>query len=487
MLAVSLCSRGMLKSASRAHFSSSALALKHAPTVKCAIIGSGPAGFYTAYRLLEKLPDSHIDMYESLPVPFGLSRFGVAPDHPEVKNCQEKFEEVAESPRFRFIGNVTVGKDVSLETVKNNYNLMVLSYGSGYDRTLGVEGENLNGVFSAREFVGWYNGLPEFESLNPPLDQAEDISIIGNGNVALDVARILSCDPARLKPTDIAEHAYDALRKSTVKNIRIVGRRGLLQSAFTIKEIRELIREPGVNFSPLDPDYIHPYQTFIPLLARPKKRLFQLLEKIPAEMESKISSGQHFSRNVRLDYLQSPVKFSPNSSNSRLLSSARFEINSLVQDDIDSPATVLPTGEYISYPADLVFKSVGYKAYPLVGFEELGIPFDERRGLIPNQFGRVKDGVYVAGWVKNGPTGVIAETMRESFEVAETVIADYNDGLVNLELKPGFEAVSRQIQSQVVDWSDWKRLDDFEVMRGEQMSKTRSKFTSVKEMLEFLN
>lgn len=485
MFAITPSSRWIFKSISRAHFSSSVL--KNAPAVKCAIVGSGPAGFYTAYRLLEKLPNTQIDMYESLPVPYGLSRFGVAPDHPEVKNCQEKFEEVAESPRFRFIGNVTVGKDIPLETVKNSYNLMVLSYGSGYDRALGIEGEGLPGVFSAREFVGWYNGLPEFESLDPPLDQAENIAIIGNGNVALDVARILSCDPGRLKSTDIAEHAYDTLKKSTVKNIRIIARRGLLQSAFTIKEIRELLREPGVNFSPLDHDYLHPYQTFFPLLARPKKRLFQLLEKIPAEMEEKIKNGQELSRTVRLDYLLSPVKFSPNPSNSRLLSSAKFELNSLVQDDIESPATVAPKGEYVSYPTDLAFKSVGYKAYPLAGFDELGIPFDERRGLIPNQFGRVKDGIYVAGWVKNGPTGVIAETMRESFEVAETVIADYNDGKVDLNLKPGFEEVSSQIQSQVVSWGDWKRLDDFEVMRGNHMNKTRSKFTSVKEMLEFLN
>lgn len=197
--------------------------------LRIAIIGSGPAGFYTAHRLLQKVQDAVIDMYEQLPVPYGLVRFGVAPDHPEVKNCQDTFEEVAQSPRFNYIGNVRVGHDIELAKLKPHYDAMLFSYGADEDRRLGIPGEDLKGVFSARAFVGWYNGLPQFQNLKPDLQSGEHAVVVGQGNVALDVARILLAPLDHLKRTDITEQAIQALSESRIKHVRVVGRRGPLQ------------------------------------------------------------------------------------------------------------------------------------------------------------------------------------------------------------------------------------------------------------------
>lgn len=198
--------------------------------MRIAIIGSGPAGFYTAHRLLHKVQDAVIDMYEQLPVPYGLVRFGVAPDHPEVKNCQDTFEEVAQSPRFNYIGNVCVGRDIELSKMKPHYDAMLFSYGADEDRRLGISGEDLKGVFSARAFVGWYNGLPQFQNLQPNLQTGEHAVVVGQGNVALDVARILLAPLDHLRKTDITEQAIQTLSESKIKHVRVVGRRGPLQA-----------------------------------------------------------------------------------------------------------------------------------------------------------------------------------------------------------------------------------------------------------------
>lgn len=457
--------------------------------LKIAIVGSGPAGFYTAWRLLKKLPHASIDMYESLPVPFGLSRFGVAPDHPEVKNCQETFEKVAEAPQFRLAGNVAVGTDVPLRDLLANYNGLVFAYGAHKDRLLNVPGESLAGVCSARKLVAWYNGLPEFADLNPPLDGAEDVVVIGNGNVAIDVARVLSFDVSKFRSTDITDQAYEALKKSKIKRIRIVGRRGLLQSAFTTKEIRELVSDPRVMVDPLEPQYIDPYLPFLPILERPLKRVLEVLKRIPQYNEKR----EDPIRTLHLDYLKSPIKFYESLNNPRLLSATEFEINSLIQNDLSDPATVSGTGETIKYKSELVFRSIGYRAEPLPGMQEAGIPFDARYGVIPNNLGRVIGehgpirGLYVSGWVKSGPTGVIAKTMRESFEVAETILEDYIGGRIDAEHKPGYDGLRQSIKSRVVSWDDWLKIDKMELDRGRRVGKTREKFATVKEMLEVLS
>lgn len=383
---------------------------------------------------------------------------------------------------------------------------MLFAYGSSTDRELGVPGEHLPGVFSAREFVGWYNGMPQLTGLNPPLEKCETISIIGNGNVALDVARILLCNPeTHLKHTDITEEAYEVLKKSSVKHVNIIGRRGILQSAFTTKEIRELINEPGVQMKKLEEKYIEPYRAFIPMLNRAQKRMLQVIEKASNSYDpAKITKD---TRTFSLNYLLSPASFHEGTSPELLLSTL-LDINVLEQSDITSPAVATRTGEQIPIKNDLVFKSVGYKAVPLEGMHKLGIVFDERRGIIPNTFGRVLvqnkhgiiatesndlplepgNGLYVAGWVKTGPTGVIASTMREAFEVAETIIEDYYTDKVDKSNKAGLDGVKDKLNkaTRVVEWKDWEKIDKIEQERGKAIGKPRSKITNVEEMLNVL-
>ncbi|PMD23398.1 mitochondrial putative NADPH:adrenodoxin oxidoreductase [Hyaloscypha hepaticicola] len=397
-----------------------------------AVIGSGPAGFYTAYKVMSKIENSVVDMYEHLPVPFGLVRFGVAPDHPEVKNCQDKFEEVADSPRFNFIGNISIGDHdaaLPLRTLLPHYDAVLFAYGASRDRTLGIPGEDtLKGIYSARAFVGWYNGLPEYSDLAPDLTQGEEAVVIGQGNVALDVARILLQDPNILRSTDITGNAIETLQKSKVKRVRVVGRRGPLQAAFTIKEVRELMKLPPVAFHPVDESLI---PEDIKSLPRPTRRIMEVLKK-------------------------------------------------------------------------------GYKSEGLPGFSELGIPFEDRLGIIPNDhLGRVINdnegwsesstakpipGMYCAGWVKRGPTGVIASTMEDAFSTAESITMDWYGHLPFLNegkgSGQGWEGVKEEAERRGcrrVSWEDWKRIDAVEKAAGQRKGKEREKFTKVEDMLAVLD
>lgn len=458
--------------------------------MKIAVVGAGPAGFYTAGRLLDKLSTSTIDMFEALPVPFGLARYGVAPDHPEVKNCQEKFEEIAENKRFNFYGNVAVGHSVPLDKLYSNYNAVVFAYGASQDRKLGIAGENLPGVFSARQFVNWYNGHPDYTHLQFPLEKARNVVIIGLGNVGLDVARMLLCDPTRLRSTDIAENAYEALKKSTVERVSLVGRRGLLQSAFTTKEIRELINEPGVAMEPLNSEYIEPYEQFLSVLERPKKRLVQVLQKGTA---GKVFGSDHPQKSFSLKYLMSPTQFFKNERDPELLSATKFCINRLEQADIKSSATAIPTDEHETIPSDLAFRSIGYKSLPLPGLEHLNVKFDNRAGHIPNLYGRIigihgkeVPGLYAAGWVKNGPTGVIASTMFDSFEVAETLINDFNHQKIDTSARPGYDGIKDTLTSEPVSWKQWQSIDAFERKAGDR-TRPRAKILNKNQMLEVKN
>lgn len=246
-------------------------------SLRVCVVGSGPAGFYTAHQLRKRDPDARVDIVERLPVPFGLVRFGVAPDHPEVKNCINQFTELARSGHCRFIGNVSVGTDVSLSQLTPHYHAVVLAYGAEGDRVLGVPGEDLPGVYSARAFVGWYNGLPAHTNLNPDLS-GETAVVVGQGNVALDVARMLLTPIDQLKTTDICQHALEQLAESKVRRVRLVGRRGPLQVAFTIKELREMTKLAGCR-ALLDPGDFEQCRQLMSSLPRPRKRLTELDRK----------------------------------------------------------------------------------------------------------------------------------------------------------------------------------------------------------------
>ncbi|KAK4230066.1 mitochondrial putative NADPH:adrenodoxin oxidoreductase [Podospora fimiseda] len=475
---------------------------------RMAVIGSGPAGFYTAYRAMTRIQGAKVDMYEALPVPFGLVRFGVAPDHPEVKNCQEKFEEVASSPNFTFIGNVSVGTPsnhpddgatVPLNSILRHYNAVVFAYGAAKDRTLNIPGEStLKGIYSAREFVGWYNGLPEHSHLNPDLTQGDTAVVIGQGNVALDVARMLLSPPSTLAKSDIAEHAISTLSTSRIKHVHIVGRRGPMQAAFTIKEIRELIKLPSVKFQPFDTSLIPQDTSSLP---RAQRRLMEIL------LKGSPPSSSSFSKSWSLDFLLSPKSFLSSPSSPNQLSSTTFETTTLSPTPFTHNAFALPTGEHKTLPSSIAFRSIGYKSLPLPEFEELGIPFNDRWGTISNdRSGRVQHedrapdammtlasfpGLYCAGWVKRGPTGVIASTMEDAFNTADAIAEDWDKGRAEFlnGTGKGWEAVKSESGvevEKVVSWEDWKRIDNVEREKGKEKGKVREKFVRTGDMLSVL-
>lgn len=383
-----------------------------------------------------------------------------------------------------------------------HYDAVLLSYGASKDRTLGIPGEStLKRIYSAREFVGWYNGLPEFANLNPDLSQNEAM-VIGQGNVALDVARILLEDIDKLRKTDMASYALDALSRNQVKHVRVVGRRGPMQAAFTIKELRELMNLPDVAYE--SPDITSLVPSDLKALPRARKRLMEVLvkgSKTPAAGASK---------SWALDFCLSPTEFLPDQSQPQAVGATAFQHNSLSPDPFDPKARAVAENQTTSISSPLVFRSVGYKSTPMPEFENLDISFDQRRGVVGNDetFGRVMrsdrlegpglfHGLYCAGWVKRGPTGVIASTMEDAFMTASTIAGDWKSGKAFLpnnrlvgdraEESAGWSGVQAEVGSDlsrsVVDWHGWLAIDKAERQKGQEKGKDREKFTNVEDML----
>lgn len=382
-----------------------------------------------------------------------------------------------------------------------HYDALLLSYGASKDRELGIPGEKgLEGIFSARAFVGWYNGLPEYRNLNPRLDElGEEAVVIGQGNVALDVARILVMNLEELRKTDITEYALEALSKSQVKKVRVVGRRGPLQAAFTVKELRELLSLLDVGFPPVDPSLLPDDPSSFP---RAPKRIMQVLQKGPkTPLETAKKSWE-------LNFLRSPTAFLPSSTNPSQLGAVQFEKTQL-QDPIFSPTSrAIGTGEIETIPTGLAFRSIGYLSEPIPDFEKLHIPFNHARGLVPNEDGRVVTpledngdsaapvpGVYTSGWVKRGPTGVIATTMYDAFDTGDVIVSDWDSGRKFLEFggsgeKRGWDVLKGEVEKmglRPVSWSQWQRIDEAEKARGRAVGKEREKFASEEEMLKVLD
>ncbi|KAM0325553.1 hypothetical protein ACHAQA_007540 [Verticillium albo-atrum] len=449
-------------------------------------------------------------MYESLPVPYGLVRFGVAPDHPEVK---DKFDEIASSPNFTFVGNVSVGdaghqphsRTVALAALLRNYDAVLFSYGAVKDKALGVPGESsLGGIYSARQFVGWYNGLPESAGLAPDLTRGDEAVVIGQGNVALDVARMLLEDIDTLRKTDITEEALATLATSRVRRVHVVGRRGPMQAAFTIKEARELMKIPSVAFHPAEPSLIPPDLKSLPRAAK------RLMEVVAKGSQAQASTAP---RSWSLDFCLSPREFLASGSSPSFVGSTvleRTELNS----KFDPGAQAQLTGETVTIPSSLVFRSIGYKSSPLPGFQEAGVLFDERRGVVMNDgLGRVLrrtsantetdlmsepyPGLYCAGWVKRGPTGVIATTMQDAFETGDSIVRDWLSGLGFLveegqgSIQPaGWEGVRSETPENnglcTVDWRGWQKIDQAEREKGQEKGKEREKFTDTRDMIKIV-
>ncbi|XP_067860458.1 NADPH:adrenodoxin oxidoreductase, mitochondrial isoform X2 [Heptranchias perlo] len=395
------------------------------PELKVCIIGSGPAGFYTAQHLLKYHKSAIVDIYEKLPVPFGLVRFGVAPDHPEVKNVINTFTQTAHHDRCSFYGNVTVGKDISIQELKQAYHALILAYGAEANRILGIPGENLQGVYSARSFVGWYNGLPENRNLNPELS-SEMAVILGHGNVAFDVARILLSPIDMLKKTDITAPALEAVAASKVKRILLVGRRGPLQVAFTIKELREMINLPG-TCPLLNPSDFEGLKHIVKDLPRPRKRLTELMIKAALAMSSEKEAERRAAATKEwgLQFLRSPLEILPSNDGKRV-AGIRLSVTKL--EGSGESAKAVQTEDVEDLACGLVLSSVGYKSHPI----DPSVPFDQRQGIIPNHLGRVLHA-------------------------------------------PGIRSVS---------FSGWEKIDAVEVAKGEKADKPREKLLDVQEMID---
>ncbi|XP_019939131.2 NADPH:adrenodoxin oxidoreductase, mitochondrial [Paralichthys olivaceus] len=450
---------------------------------KVCIVGSGPAGFYTAQHLIKARQDVEVDIYERLPVPFGLVRFGVAPDHPEVKNVINTFTQTANHSRCSFYGNVNVGKDVSVKELQEAYHAVVLSYGAEGNRRIGVPGEDLAGVHSAKDFVGWYNGLPICQELSPDLS-CETAVVLGQGNVALDVARVLLSPIDILKKTDITQPALEALAESYIRRVLIIGRRGPVQVACTIKEFREMVNLPGTRPEMVVADF-EGVPEALKDLPRPRKRLTELMLKTaletPGEKEQERRSKA--SRTWGFRFFRSPVEVLADPEHNRT-AGIRLAVNRL--EGSGEGARAVLTGEVEDVSCGLVISSIGYKSLPI----DPSVPFDSHKAIVPNTMGRVQQttGLYCSGWLKTGPTGVIGTTMNNSFDTARSLLEDMESGTLDVSAaKSGSQTISALLEDRgvkPVTFSAWEKINSVEKRRGDAVGKPREKLLTVEEMLE---
>ena len=447
--------------------------------LRVAVIGSGPSGFYATEVLLKSDRHAIIDMYERLPTPFGLVRSGVAPDHPKLKQPILVYDKIARADDFNFIGNVSVGKDIAVTELRQNYHALIFAIGAQTDRKLNIPGEELAGSHTATEFVGWYNGHPDYRARSFDLSQ-EVAVIIGQGNVASDVCRMLAKTVDELKTTDIAEHALEALAESKVREIHIVGRRGPAQAKFTGKELKELGNlqhcEAIVNPSDLDmnPASLAELDDKGNSAGRKNVDLFKSFSSQPQSTKP---------RRCVFHFLRSPVELR----GKERLEQIVLEKNYLEGEPFKQIATGM--GEYLELDCGLLFRSIGYRGVAIPG-----VPFDDQRGVIRNQDGRIANdagevipGMYVTGWIKRGPTGIIGTNRADSVATVDALMKD----LQNFDPKQvpgaaGLAARFEQLGVRVVNYQDWLKIDSQEIERGKPRGKQREKFTQIKEMLSIL-
>jgi ferredoxin--NADP+ reductase len=428
--------------------------------MRVAVVGSGPAGFYAAGALLSADPPVEVDMFERLPTPWGLVRLGVAPDHPKLKTVSRAFERIADQPGFRFLGNVEVGRDLRHADLVRLYDAVIYAVGAQADRRLGIPGEDLAGSWPATEFVAWYNGHPDYQQLEFDLD-VERAVVIGNGNVALDIARMLALTREELAPTDATDASIAAIAAAEIREIVVVGRRGPAQASFTTPELHEMGELAGADVvvDPADLEGAAAKDT------NGERNLAVLREFAARPPEGK-------PRRVVFRFFQSPVA---------ILGDERVAADELVRNELDENERAVPTGERETLPCGLVFRSVGYR-----GVELPGVPFDAASGTIPNDGGRVGPGVYSAGWIKRGPTGVIGTNKKDATETVELLLEDAAAG--RLEPKPdatvaAVDALLAERGARVVEYAGWCAIDEAERAAGELGGRPRVKLCSWDELL----
>jgi ferredoxin--NADP+ reductase len=449
--------------------------------MRVAIVGSGPAGFYAANALLTADPPAEVDMIERLPTPWGLVRLGVAPDHPKLKEVSRAFERTAQRPGFRFFGNVELGRHVEHGDLTSLYDAVVYAVGAQTDRRLGIPGEDLQGSWSATEFVAWYNGHPDFQDV--PFDlSAERAVVVGAGNVALDVARMLSLTREELAPTDATDAAIEAIAASPIREIVLLARRGPAQAAFTTPELKEFGELAGADVD-VDPAELEldPASESALVGDTNATRNMEVLRSYAAR--ERVGKP----RNIQFRFCVSPVAIHGEDR----VEAVEIVHNELVVDERGRISAV-PTDEHETIPCELVFRSVGYHGIALQG-----VPFDMGRGTLPNVDGRVLDqdgnptpGVYCAGWIKRGPTGVIGTNKKDATETVAHLLEDAGAGLLGREDGANADAVVELLAERGADpvvYAGWEAIDAVERGAGEPHGRPRVKLCTWDELLTAAN
>ena len=427
-----------------------------------AIVGSGPAGYYTAEAAVKQWgEDARVDIFDKLPVPFGLIRTGVAPDHQSIKAVARRYEKTAIGDTVRFAGNVEIGRDIAIEELTELYDAVILATGAPRDRDLPIPGADSANVFGSAAFVGWYNGHPEYAALAPDLSGRHAV-IIGMGNVALDVARILSKTEAEFEGSDIVAHALELLRDSNIETITIVGRRGPHQIMMTPKELGELLRleraVPRVENADLPPpesdDMLDPGQ----------RKSVTLLREFAALSPSD-RAGKALS--INFDFFASPTLIEQEGGNLSGLVVERTELKD---------GRAVGSGETYRIPADLLISCIGYRTSPIVG-----VPFDERAGRFPNEEGRIAPALYCVGWAKRGPSGTIGTNRPDGYAVIEKVAEDIGEG-AGKRGREGFDELAQKRALDVVTFRDWQRIEEAEIAAA-RSGAPREKFVDIESMI----
>jgi len=454
--------------------------------LRVAIVGAGPAGYYAADHLLRQ--DGvvvEVDMIDRLPTPYGLVRAGVAPDHQKIKSVTAAFDKVAAHPRFRFYGGVDFGKDITVADLRRHYHQILYSTGAQTDRRMGIPGEDLKGSHPVTEFVAWYNGHPDYRDCQFDLSQ-ERAAVVGVGNVAIDVARILCRSPQELATTDIADHALEALGKSRIKEVYLLGRRGPAQAAFTNPEVKELGELADADVT-ARPEEVELDELSRAAVERSQDRAAVKKVEILREYAARKPGGK--SKKLIIRFLVSPVELCGNEA-------GEVVALRLVRNRLEATAAgtlqAKPTDQLETLPVGLVFRSVGYRGVPLPG-----VPFHESWGVILNEHGRVLDpdtkqpvvGEYAAGWIKRGPTGVIGTNKPDAAQTVACMMEDLAAGRILKPEEPdatAAELLIRGRQPRCVSYEDWLKLNELEVSRGRAAGRPRVKFTRVEDMLAAL-
>ncbi len=444
-----------------------------------AVVGAGPSGFYAAESVLKQRPEAVIDLFDRLPAPFGLVRYGVAPDHQKIKSVTKVYDRVMADPRLRFLGNVEVGRDLTADDLRRHYHATVFTYGAALDRRLGIPGEDLDGSMSATDFVAWYNGHPDFADLDPRLD-GHTALVVGVGNVAVDVTRVLAKTPAELAVSDIADQALSALAESRVRDVVVIGRRGPAEAKWSTKELRDLgeLEDADLVIDPADLAISDESRAAIaddPVA----RRNLEVLEELAAR------PLRGLNRRIHLRFLLSPIAIEADASGNRV-GAVVLERNRL-EPRADGSLGAKGTGVTERLDAQLVFRSVGYRGQAMPG-----LPFDERWSVVPNERGRVltaRDGEpvpgwYVAGWIKRGPTGVIGTNKACAVETVSSLLADELPDIDPADADPAaVEALLAQRGVETVDAEGWRRIDAAETTAGAAAGRPRVKLCTREALL----